>query len=154
MKTSFSPFFYSKKMCWGQSCYLLFCGLSSCVCSCPKKSQKDFHLKLFTILVFILQSTCFICTSWKCKQTMEQQSHGACEWAKSKQKQNKSKVTLHLYWPPILLSDLAQKQCNGIIKGWLHYLMSESKGRFLVNNILLAWCLVMAQIQFSLIKQN
>ena len=31
--------------------------------------------------------------------------------------------------------------------------LAESKGRFLVNNILLAWCLVMAQIQFSLIKK-
>ena len=28
------------------------------------------------------------------------------------------------------------KQCNGIIKGWLHCLTSESKGRFLANNIL------------------
>ena len=45
---------------------------------------------------------------------------------------------------------------DGIIIGWLHCLMSESKGRFLVNNILMfgsAWCLVMAQIQFSLIKK-
>ena len=34
--------------------------------------------------------------------------------------------------------------------------MSELKGRFLVNNTLIfgsAWCLVMAQIQFSLIKK-
>ena len=43
-----------------------------------------------------------------------------------------------------------------IIKGWLHCLTSESKRRFLVNNILFssAWCLVMAQIQFSLIKKR
>ena len=37
---------------------------------------------------------------------------------------------------------------------WYNYfqcLTSESKGRFLVNNILLAWSLVMAQMQFSLI---
>ena len=32
-------------------------------------------------------------------------------------------------------------------------LTSESKWRYLVNNILLAWCLVMAKIQFSLIKK-
>ena len=32
--------------------------------------------------------------------------------------------------------DVAQ-QCNGIIKGWLHCLTSETKGRFLVNNILI-----------------
>ena len=58
-------------------------------------------------------------------------------------------------WPRVLLVDLARKQCNGIIKGWLHCL--ESIGRFLVSNILMfdsAWCLVMAQIQFSLIKKN
>ena len=36
------------------------------------------------------------------------------------------------------LSHAMLKQCNGIIKGWLHCLMSESKGRFLANNILLA----------------
>ena len=41
-------------------------------------------------------------------------------------------------------------------KGWFHCLKSESKGRFPVNNILMfgsAWCLVMGQIQFSLIKK-
>ena len=44
-----------------------------------------------------------------------------------------------------------------IIKGWLHCLTSESKGRFHVNNILIfssAWYLIMAQIQFSLIKKE
>ena len=50
--------------------------------------------------------------------------------------------------------DLAHKQCNDIIKGWLHFLVSESKGRFLANNILLGLCLVMEQIQFSLIKNK
>ena len=42
------------------------------------------------------------------------------------------------------------------VKGWPHYLTSKSKGRFLVNNTLVfgsAWCLVTAQIQFSLIKK-
>ena len=50
---------------------------------------------------------------------------------------------------------LAHKQCNGIIEGWLRCHTSESKGRFLVNNILFgtAWCVVMTEIQFSLIKQ-
>ena len=42
-----------------------------------------------------------------------------------------------------------RKKCNCIIQGWLLRLTSESKGRFLVNNI----CLFMAQIQFSLIKK-
>ena len=43
-----------------------------------------------------------------------------------------------------------------IIKGWFCCLKSEWKRRFLVNNILMfgsAWCLVMAQIQFSLTKK-
>ena len=65
--------------------------------------------------------------------------------------------TSHSNWPRVLLFDLAHKQCNGIIKGWLHCLTSESKGRFLVNNVLMfgsAWCLIITQIQFSLIKRN
>ena len=72
------------------------------------------------------------------------------------QSKNKTKLRIHLNWPHILLFDLAGKQCYGIIKGLLHCLTSESKRRFLVNNILTfgwAWCLVMAQIQFSLIKK-
>ena len=36
-----------------------------------------------------------------------------------------------------LLVDLAHKQCNGIIKGWLHCLTPEPTGRFLVNNELM-----------------
>ena len=54
----------------------------------------------------------------------------------SKQKQNK--VMSHSNWPHVLLYDLAHKQCNGVIKRWLHSLMSESKGRFLVKNIWLS----------------
>ena len=53
--------------------------------------------------------------------------------------------------------DLAHKQCNGNIKGWLHRLASESKGKLLVNNILMfgsAWCLLMAQIQLFFNKKN
>ena len=118
--------------------------LYSCVCICPKISRNAFYLQFFTFLLLMLQSTYFICTSWKRKGTMEQQSHRTCEWIKSKQKQNKNKVTPN--WPRILQFHLAHKQCNGIIKGWLHYLTSESKERFLVNNILLAWCLVMARL--------
>ena len=44
--------------------------------------------------------------------------------------QNKNK-------PRALLFDLAHKQCSGINKVWLHCLASESKGRFLFNNILM-----------------
>ena len=85
---------------------------------------------------------------------MEQQPHRSCVRTKSKQKQNQ--VTSHSNWPRVLLFDLAHKQSNDIIKGWLHYLTSEPKGRFLVNNILFgsAWSLVMMQIQFSLIKKS
>ena len=81
-------------------------------------------------------------------------NHHSCERTKSKQKQNQ--FMSHSIWPCVLLLDLAHKQCNDFIKGWLHCLTSESKGRFLANNILIfdsSWCLVMAQIQFSLIKK-
>ena len=71
----------------------------------------------------------------------------------AKQKQNQ--VNSYSNCPRILLLDLAHKQCSGI--GWLHCLMSESKRRFLVNNILIfgsAWFLIISQMQFSLIKKN
>ena len=109
----FFSFSWSFNICFSVALY-------SCVCSCPKISQNVFYLHLFTFLVLILQSTCFICTTWKRKQTMEQQPHRACEQTKSKQKQ--SKFTLYSNWARVLLFDLARKQCNGIIKGWLHYL--------------------------------
>ena len=83
---------------------------------------------------------------------MEQQLHRACEPTKSKQQQNHA-----CHWPSVTFFILPHKQYNGIIKGWLHSLASESKGRILVNNILMfgsAWCLIMAQIQFSLIKKK
>ena len=57
-----------------------------------------------------------------------------CERTKSKQKQNR--VTSQSNWPRVLLFYLAHIQWNGIIKGRLHWLTSESQGRFLVNNIL------------------
>ena len=66
---------------------------------------------------------------------MEQQPHRGCEQTKSRQKQNQ--VTSHSNWPRVPLFDLVHKQCNGIIKRWLHCLTSESKGKFLVNNILI-----------------
>ena len=39
--------------------------LYSCVCSCPKLSRNVFYLQLFTFLVLILRSTCFVCITWK-----------------------------------------------------------------------------------------
>ena len=44
------------------------------------------------------------------------------------------------------MSDLTHKQCNGIIKGWLQCLTSESKGRVLVNNILKLFFRIYANI--------
>ena len=66
------------------------------------------------------------------QQTMEQ--HCACERTESKQKK---KVTSHSNWSRVLSFDLAHKQSNGNIKKWLHCLSSESKGKFLVSNILM-----------------
>ena len=82
-----------------------------------------------------MQSTFFICTTWKRKQTMEQQPNRACKRMKSKQKQKQ--VTSHSNRLQALLLDSAHQQCNDIIKGWLYCLTSESNRRFLlVNNIL------------------
>ena len=64
---------------------------------------------------------------------MEQQPHRACERTESKQK-----VMSYSNRDFVPFFDLPHKQCNGIIKGWLHCLTSEPKGRFLVNNISLA----------------
>ena len=91
--------------------------------------QKYRECLLSTFSVLILQLNCFTCTTWKRKQTMEQQPHRACEWTKSKQKQNQIKS--HSNWPRVLLLfNLAHKQCNCIIQGCLHCLTSESKEGF------------------------
>ena len=66
----------------------LFVTLYPCVCSCPKTSRNVFNLQLFTFLVLSLLSACFICRTWKCRQTMEQQPPNACERTKPKQRQN------------------------------------------------------------------
>ena len=112
-----------------------FVALYSCVSNCLKISRNVFYLQLFTFSVLILQSACFISTTWKGKQTMKQQPHRTCERTKSNQKQNQ--VRSHSNWSRVLLFDLAHNQCSGIIKVWLRCLMSESKGRFLVNDILI-----------------
>ena len=68
-------------------------------------------------------------------------------------KKKKNQITSYSNWPCVLLFDLAHKQCNGIVKRWLHCI--SAKGTFIVNNILMfgsAWCLVMSHIQLSLIK--
>ena len=56
-----------------------------------------------------------------------------------------------------MIQKMAIRGNQRIIKGWLHHLTSESKGRHLVIKILMlgtAWCLVMAQTQFSLIRKR
>ena len=96
---SFSPSCHSEKMLWGQSLaessLSTFSWLYILVFAVVQKYHKMFSETKF-FLVLILESTCFICITWKRKQTMEQQPHRACEWTKSnqnktKQKQNKLK---------------------------------------------------------------
>ena len=50
----------------------------------------------------------------KRKKNMEQQPHHVNE-------RNQQKINKHVIFnlPHVLLFDLAHKQCNGIIKGWL-----------------------------------
>ena len=80
------------------------------------------------------------------KQSPLSRWYRACERTKSKQNQNQ--VTPYPNWPRVLLFYLVHKHSNDIKA-------SESKGRFLVNGMFgSAWCLVMSQIQFSLIKKK
>ena len=94
-KTSLSPSSYNENMCWTmvelKPHYLLSRGFVFVCMQLCKNITKCF---LFTFLVLVLQSVCFICASWKRKQTLEQKSHHACDWTKSKQKQ--SDVTFKL----------------------------------------------------------
>ena len=73
----------------------VFMALYSCVWSCSKISRNVLFI-IIHILVLILQSTRFICTTWKRKQSMEQQPRCACERTKLKQKQTPSHVTFKL----------------------------------------------------------
>ena len=75
-------------------------------------------------------------------------------WTEFKIKTKPSHFTFK--FPRVLLFDLAHKQCSGVIKEWRHCLISKSKGKFLVSNILMfdSVCLIMAQIQFSLTKKT
>ena len=98
--------------------------LHSCGCNCPKWSQNVVLKKFFLleILMLVLQSTCFICIcficiTWKRKQTIEKQPHCAC----GEQKQNQTKIkinkaTSYLKWPRVLLFNLAHKQCMVSLK--------------------------------------
>ena len=130
--------------------YLLFRGFILLCVQLSKNITKCFFLLSFIFLVLILQSPCFICATWKHKQTIEQQPHRSCERIKNKNKTKSRHIPIDhgFYW--------YRWHCNGIIKGWLYCLTSELKWRFLVNNRLVfasGRCLVIAQIQFSLIKK-
>ena len=89
LKTSFLHSSYSEKMrCgqdWAEASLPAFSWLYIIVCAVVQKCQK----RLF--LVLILQSTCFICITWNCKQTMKQQLQCTCEWTKSNKNKNKNK---------------------------------------------------------------
>ena len=126
--------------------------------------------------MLILQTTYFIYTTWKRKQTTEQQPPGSYERTTSKQKQNQARhiqINHEFYcsiwptnnamaslkddffvWHPVNNKNTDQTLTTIL---WLHCLTSESNGRFLVNNILIfgsLWCLVMAQNQFSLTNKS
>ena len=78
LKTYFSPCSYSEKMGsgqdWAEASLSTFSWLYIFVCAVVQKYHEMFSLKKF-VLVLILQSTCFICITWKRKQTTEQQPH-------------------------------------------------------------------------------
>ena len=115
--------------------YLLFWGFIFFRVQFSKNITKCLSFIIIHILVLISQSTCFIWTTWKCKQTMEQQPNRAYERTKLKQKQNQR--TSHSNWSHVVLFDLAHKQCRASLKDTFS-LPSESKGIFLVNSILIA----------------
>ena len=101
--------------------YLLLHGFILLLCSCPKMSKMSF-IHNYSHFRYSFCNQCFIWTTSKCEQTMEQQAHHACEQTKSKWKQNQ--VTSHSNWSHVLLFNFAQKQHNSITKGWVHCLMS------------------------------
>ena len=66
-------------------------------------------------------------------------------------KHKKSTHKSHSSSPRVLLFNLAHKQCNDVIKGWLHCLTSESKRGVLANNIFISGH---GANQFSLINRD
>ena len=79
LKNSFSPSSYSVKIRWGQSwaetSLSTFSWHYILVCAVVQKYHEMFFFKFF--LVLILQSTCFIFTTSKRKQTMEHEPYRA-----------------------------------------------------------------------------
>ena len=67
--------------------HLLFHGFKLMCVQLPKNTTKFLLFVIIHILsILILQSTCFICTTWKRKQTMEEQPRRAYEQNKNKTK--------------------------------------------------------------------
>ena len=98
--------------------------------NCPKIEQNILYSHFSTHFAIKIS---FICTTWKRKQTMEQQLLRTFEWTKSKQKQDQ--VTSHSNLALVPLFDVATN--NATI---------YQKSRFLDNDILMfvsAWCLIM-----------
>ena len=114
--------------------------------------SKNITKCLLFITIHIFSTHCFICTIekvnklWNNMWTVHVNKRIQKKNMKQKQQQKKQ-VKSRSNWPHALLFDLAHKQCIVII----HCLTSESKERFLVNNVLmfgLTWCLLMEQIHF------
>ena len=68
---------------------------------------------------------------------MEQQSHSACEWTKSKQKENQP--TSHSNWPRVLLFDLAHRECNGILVQKVDIICVSPLSKITVNYKKMVW---------------
>ena len=117
-KKSFSSS-YSEKMHWDQgwaeASLSTFSWMYILVCAVVQKYHQMISLKRNFFLMLILQSTCFICITWKHKQSIESPSIWINEI-----KQKQSKATSYSIWPSVLLFDGARKLCNGIIRGWLY----------------------------------
>ena len=97
-----------------------FVDLYSCVCSCPKISRNVFYLKLFTFLVLILQSTCFICTTWKRRQTMEN------EWNKNKSKTKSRHIQInHTFYCSFQPTNNALVSLNDSFTAWRQCQMED-----------------------------
>ena len=75
LSCDFFSFSWSFTICFSMALYF-------CVYSCPK-------------IIHILQSTCFICTTRKRKQTMDQQLHRACNRTKSKLNTRPNPITFN-----------------------------------------------------------
>ena len=92
LKTSFSSSSYSEKMCWGQ-CWAeaslsTFSWLYIFLCAVVQKYHEMLFIYNYSHFLYSFWNQRVLFAQPEGKQTMEQQPHRACEWKKSKQKQN------------------------------------------------------------------